>query len=218
MADQEENPIHLVMNELGKDVSFIAEHLKEDVDQILRWKDGQETIPSEKKIKIMRLLWLKRARDKRAENKALGINKPRKPKNRATPNLTPDEIKRIRLEAGLTQSKFAELLGVSLPSVSNWERGGCQPRTQQALRILEFQNHNQSEHHFDTHYDSEPFQQTNRGSYKSLTINFTSLDASGIIDHGDNSISIYDERKGVACRITLTPALKKLLMNRLQNA
>ena len=50
--------------------------------------------------------------------------------------MTGDQIKRIREALGLTQSKFATWLGVSLSSLQEWEEGKSPP-TKRALRLLE---------------------------------------------------------------------------------
>ena len=41
---------------------------------------------------------------------------------------TPEEIKDLRLRKRLTQERFAKLIGVSLSSVHNWERGLKHPQ------------------------------------------------------------------------------------------
>jgi putative transcriptional regulator len=50
--------------------------------------------------------------------------------------MTGDQIKRIREATGLSQSKFATWLGVSLASLQDWEEGRSPP-TQRALRLLQ---------------------------------------------------------------------------------
>lgn len=50
--------------------------------------------------------------------------------------MTGDHIKRIRQSIGLSQSKFATWLGVSLSSLQEWEQGRQSP-TQRALRLLQ---------------------------------------------------------------------------------
>jgi len=50
--------------------------------------------------------------------------------------MTGDQIKRIREATGLSQSKFATWLGVSLSSLQDWEQGR-QPPTQRAIRLLQ---------------------------------------------------------------------------------
>jgi putative transcriptional regulator len=47
-----------------------------------------------------------------------------------------DQIKRIREATGLSQSKFAQWLGVSLSSLQDWEQGRHAP-TKAAIRLLE---------------------------------------------------------------------------------
>ena len=47
-----------------------------------------------------------------------------------------DQIRRIRERIGLTQSRFATWLGVSLSSLQDWEAGRQAP-TKRALRLLE---------------------------------------------------------------------------------
>lgn len=43
------------------------------------------------------------------------------------PELTAEEIRRVRNEAGLTQSVFAAVLGVSVKTVEAWESGTNRP-------------------------------------------------------------------------------------------
>ena len=50
--------------------------------------------------------------------------------------MTGDQIKRIREALGLTQSKFATWLGVSLGSLQDWEEGR-HPPTKRAVRLLQ---------------------------------------------------------------------------------
>ena len=50
--------------------------------------------------------------------------------------MTGDQIRRIREALGLTQSKFATWLGVSLSSLQDWEEGRHAP-TQRAIRLLQ---------------------------------------------------------------------------------
>jgi putative transcriptional regulator len=50
--------------------------------------------------------------------------------------MTGDQIKRIREAIGLSQSKFATWLGVSLASLQDWEEGRHLP-TKRAIRLLE---------------------------------------------------------------------------------
>jgi putative transcriptional regulator len=41
--------------------------------------------------------------------------------------LSADTIKEIRVQNGLSQSKFSELLGVGLGTLRHWERGDREP-------------------------------------------------------------------------------------------
>ncbi len=50
--------------------------------------------------------------------------------------MTGDQIKRIRESIGLTQSKFATWLGVSLTSLQDWEEGRSPP-TRRAIKLLQ---------------------------------------------------------------------------------
>jgi putative transcriptional regulator len=50
--------------------------------------------------------------------------------------MTGDQIKRIREALGLSQSKFATWLGVSLSSLQDWEEGR-HPPTKRAIRLLQ---------------------------------------------------------------------------------
>jgi putative transcriptional regulator len=52
-----------------------------------------------------------------------------------TPPLTPDEIRNIRTNAGLSQPAFARYVNVSKNLVSDWERGVKKPGGP-ALRLL----------------------------------------------------------------------------------
>jgi putative transcriptional regulator len=50
--------------------------------------------------------------------------------------MTGDQIRRIREALGLSQSKFATWLGVSLSSLQDWEEGR-HPPTKRAIRLLQ---------------------------------------------------------------------------------
>ncbi|MCM1226434.1 MAG: helix-turn-helix domain-containing protein [Clostridium sp.] len=51
------------------------------------------------------------------------------------PELTVDEIKTIRKSVGLTQAKFAEVLGISPRTVASWEIGINRPSGSSARLI-----------------------------------------------------------------------------------
>jgi DNA-binding transcriptional regulator YiaG len=52
--------------------------------------------------------------------------------------MSPEEVKRIRKRLGLTQSKFATLIGVHVVSVKKWEVGLQRMRrpTERLIRLL----------------------------------------------------------------------------------
>ena len=50
--------------------------------------------------------------------------------------MSPEEIKAIRLDAGLSRAEFARLLEVSPQSVSMWERGGSSVNAINERKIL----------------------------------------------------------------------------------
>lgn len=52
--------------------------------------------------------------------------------------MSTEEIKRIRIEAGLTQVELAKALGVGARTVQGWEGGRCQvpPPAAMALRFV----------------------------------------------------------------------------------
>jgi len=50
--------------------------------------------------------------------------------------MTGDQIRRVREALGLSQSKFATWLGVSLSSLQGWEEGR-HPPTKRAIRLLQ---------------------------------------------------------------------------------
>jgi DNA-binding transcriptional regulator YiaG len=52
--------------------------------------------------------------------------------------MTPDEVRRIRKRLGLTQSKFATLVGVHLVTIKKWETGamGMRNTTEALIRLL----------------------------------------------------------------------------------
>jgi putative transcriptional regulator len=50
--------------------------------------------------------------------------------------MTGDQIRRVREALGLSQSKFATWLGVSLSSLQDWEEGR-HPPTKRAIRLLQ---------------------------------------------------------------------------------
>jgi DNA-binding transcriptional regulator YiaG len=52
--------------------------------------------------------------------------------------MTPDEVRHARKVLGLSQSKFAELLGVHLVTVKKWETGaqGLRTTSERLIRLL----------------------------------------------------------------------------------
>jgi DNA-binding transcriptional regulator YiaG len=52
--------------------------------------------------------------------------------------MTPDEVRHARKVLGLSQSKFAALLGVHLVTVKKWETGaqGLRSTSEQLIRLL----------------------------------------------------------------------------------
>ena len=65
-----------------------------------------------------------------------GIRDMKKGKSgRRTTIDVPAEIKSIREEMDLSQSEFAELIGVSKRTLQEWEQGRCRP-TGAALKLL----------------------------------------------------------------------------------
>jgi DNA-binding transcriptional regulator YiaG len=52
--------------------------------------------------------------------------------------MTPNEVRRARKVLGLSQSKFAELLGVHLVTVKKWETGaqGLRTTSERLIRLL----------------------------------------------------------------------------------
>lgn len=48
------------------------------------------------------------------------------------------KIKKIRLSKGLNQKEFAEVLGVSIVAVSQWETGTREPRPNNIKKILAY--------------------------------------------------------------------------------
>jgi DNA-binding transcriptional regulator YiaG len=51
-------------------------------------------------------------------------------------DLSPQEVKDIREEVGLTQRELAEKLGVSANSISNWETGRSVPRRRNIQKLM----------------------------------------------------------------------------------
>lgn len=49
-----------------------------------------------------------------------------------------DEIRRLRLARGITQTRLAEKLGVSKQSVSNWENNNIQPSVELLEKLADF--------------------------------------------------------------------------------
>lgn len=52
--------------------------------------------------------------------------------------MTPGELRIIRKQLGLTQSQFAELIGVHVVTVKKWETGtlGMKATTEKLIRLL----------------------------------------------------------------------------------
>lgn len=52
--------------------------------------------------------------------------------------MTSNQVKRIRLAKGLEQNEFAEVLGVSRQTISNWETGYKEPSARSIKLILDY--------------------------------------------------------------------------------
>ena len=52
-------------------------------------------------------------------------------------NFTPEEIKKLRLKMMLSQTEFAELLGVTFESVNRYENGRSRPTFRVQRRLSE---------------------------------------------------------------------------------
>lgn len=60
-------------------------------------------------------------------------------------NLSPEDIKNLRLSLGWTQQHFAEMLGTALSSVSKWENGKSEPLPVYQKKLKDLQRKAQSE-------------------------------------------------------------------------
>lgn len=60
-------------------------------------------------------------------------------------NLSAEDIKKLRLDLGWTQQHFAEMLSVSINTVSDWENGKRSPRLVYQQKLKELQKKVQSE-------------------------------------------------------------------------
>ena len=49
-------------------------------------------------------------------------------------------IKRLRINAGLTQTELAELVGVTAAAISGWEHGVANPNVKRLKRVAETLN------------------------------------------------------------------------------
>lgn len=54
------------------------------------------------------------------------------------PGVTPDQVKQVRKQLGLTQAQLAQLLGVHALTVSKWERGVGSPTPHHAALLDSF--------------------------------------------------------------------------------
>jgi DNA-binding transcriptional regulator YiaG len=55
-------------------------------------------------------------------------------------NMTPEEIREIRKNLGITQEKFAHLLGTTVASVNKWEAGRVKPSRLSLKELKEIKN------------------------------------------------------------------------------
>lgn len=56
------------------------------------------------------------------------------------PRITKARIVKLRNKLGLSQMKFAHLLGASLPTINHWESGKTVPRLEQKIRLAEIRD------------------------------------------------------------------------------
>jgi putative transcriptional regulator len=59
------------------------------------------------------------------------------------PNVQADELTRLRIESGMSQAVFAQVLNVSTKTVQSWEQGSRKP-SQAALRLIQVFRQNPS--------------------------------------------------------------------------
>lgn len=52
--------------------------------------------------------------------------------------MTKEQVKKIRLAKGLQQDEFAEKLGVSRTTISNWETGLIEPSAKGIKKLLAY--------------------------------------------------------------------------------
>lgn len=58
--------------------------------------------------------------------------------------MTPEEIQKIRKDLGVSQEKFAQLLGTTVVSVNRWESGKVKPSRLYIKEIKELRNNSGS--------------------------------------------------------------------------
>jgi len=53
------------------------------------------------------------------------------------PDLRPDDVREIRYKLGQSQSEFASMIGVSVPTLQSWEEGKAEARADDVLTVLD---------------------------------------------------------------------------------
>lgn len=119
-----------VRDALGLTQAELAELLDVSGAAVTSWETGH-TRPNRENRKKLADLQQKPRAEVEEELEEAGISAA------ASRELSPDEVRRIREEAGLSQRELADRIGVSVNSVSNWETGRTSPRRSSVRKLLE---------------------------------------------------------------------------------
>jgi len=104
------------------------------VASVTSWETGKTTPSRRMRRKIGEVRGMAGAE----VDERLGRGGPGRPRGAPEgPPLRPDEIRHIRLHAGLSQRRMAQKLGVSVNTISNWEAGRTVPRGGNARKLTE---------------------------------------------------------------------------------
>ena len=126
--------IQALRNRLGLTQADLAKLADASTASVTAWESGKTTPGAAKRRALLELEEMaveEVAKKLGREELAAGVEAMVK-----GGEMTPEKVKEIRQNAGLSQKGLAEALGVSVNSISNWETGNTKPRRITVAKLL----------------------------------------------------------------------------------
>jgi len=123
--------IKALRKKLGLSQAALARALGVSTGSVAGWESGKNPVPRQRRGPLMELL---RKRPKEPAPKAAPA--PSKKSSKHVKTLSPEQIRKLRADAGLSRKALAEKIGVSANSIYNWETGRSAPKPASVEKLL----------------------------------------------------------------------------------